>query len=363
MTEEPDTTIITDPGQLTLARLDHVLARGGALTAGGLAAFASEPFGGDNSRVVRLALRYRPESTGERPPSLLLKMVGGDGAFGSSEVDYYARDYVGLADAPIPRCYDARYAAERGAYHLLLADLSETHRNNWEAPPTAAYGRAAADALAALHAHRWGPARLAAVGAALSGLAQIDRYLGHIRPGLEPMLDAARGEIEPGWGDVLRRVVERHPAAMRERTRDPEGFTLVHGDVNPGNVLSPVAGPAAGPTYLIDRQPFDWSLTVWLGVADVAYLMVHWWPTDLRRRLEMGVLQRYHDGLLRRGVAAYPWDRLVSDYRLCAVQSIYVAVEWCVLEEDRTTMRWVWLPQLKRSLAAFTDLGCGEVFA
>jgi thiamine kinase-like enzyme len=175
------------------------------------------------------------------------------------------------------------------------------------------------------------------------------------------MLDAAKGEIEPGWGDVLRRTFERHPALMRDRTRDPTGFALVHGDVNPGNVLSPLAG--VGPTYLIDRQPFDWSLTTWLGAADIAYLMVHWWPTDRRRRLETDVLRRYHDGLHRRGVTGYPWDRLVADYRLCAVQSIYVAVSWCILEDDRTTMRWVWLPQLKRSLAAFADLRCDALWS
>ena len=75
------------------------------------------------------------------------------------------------------------------------------------------------------------------------------------------------------------------------------------------------------------------------------------------------MLRHYHEGLVRRGVGDYPWDRLVRDYRLCAVQSIYVATNWCVLEEDRVKMRWVWLPQLKRSLEAFKDLRCDELWS
>lgn len=35
----------------------------------------------------------------------------------------------------------------------------------------------------------------------------------------------------------------------------------------------------------------------------------------------------------------YPWAQLLRDYRLCAVQSVYVAVEWLVLEGDRPRMR------------------------
>ena len=85
---------------------------------------------------------------------------------------------------------------------------------------------------------------------------------------------------------------------------------------------------AAGPVYLVDRQPFDWSLTTWLGVSDVAYMMVHWWDTTLRRRWERPILHHYHDALTRRGVSGYPWEQLERDYRLCAAQSVYVAVEW-----------------------------------
>jgi hypothetical protein len=55
----------------------------------------------------------------------------------------------------------------------------------------------------------------------------------------------------------------------------------VHGDLNPGNLLWPRQG--VEPVYLIDRQPFDWSLQRWLGVSDLARLMIIPWAPELRR--------------------------------------------------------------------------------
>jgi hypothetical protein len=114
--------------------------------------------------------------------------------------------------------------------------------------------------------------------------------------------------------------------------------------------------------YLVDRQPFHWSLTAWLGVSDLAYAIVHWWDTPLRHELELPVLREYHATLMHNGVHDYGWDQLWYDYRLCAVQSLYVASEWCLLESDRKNLRWVWFPQLEKSMAAFTDLSCAGLW-
>ena len=84
-------------------------------------------------------------------------------------------------------------------------------------------------------------------------------------------------------------------------------------------------------------------------------MMVHWWESDLRRELEKPVLAHYQEVLAGQGIV-YSWEDLWRDYRLAAVQSLYVAVEWCALDEDRTNMRWVWEPQLRKAMAAFYDL-------
>ena len=174
------------------------------------------------------------------------------------------------------------------------------------------------------------------------------------------MLESAQPEIDPLWSSVLLDIFERHPTKMLERTRDSIGFTLIHGDLNPGNILSPITGDL--PTYLIDRQPFDWSLTTWLGVSDFSYLIVHWWETEFRRKWEFALLKQYHENLIYKGVTAYSWHQLVRDYKLCVIQSIYVATAWCVSNAERASMKWVWLPQLKRAMAAYLDLKCGELW-
>src|SRR5258705_13379221 len=58
---------------------------------------------------------------------LRLKLCKGS-VFGSSEVDYYTRDYVHLEDAPLVHCWDAQFEATVG-YHVLLDDLEPTHRS------------------------------------------------------------------------------------------------------------------------------------------------------------------------------------------------------------------------------------------
>ncbi|WP_309723607.1 hypothetical protein [Armatimonas sp.] len=66
--------------------------------------------------------------------ALRLKLCVGE-TFGPSEAEFYTKDYVTLANAPLVRCYDAQFVPGVG-YHILLEDLSETHHNRKDAPPT-----------------------------------------------------------------------------------------------------------------------------------------------------------------------------------------------------------------------------------
>jgi len=348
--------VITEISQLTSGYLRQVLAQRAGGAGKALAGFTVEPLRSDNARMVRLHLHYGGQVKPAWPQTLVLKMCASGQRFGASEVHYYLRDYTDCPDAPMPLCYDGQYDSQTRAYHLLLADLSTTHQNNWRTRPTLAYGCAVVEALARLHAHYWTADRLAHIGVQYPGAPEIARYVQHVRQGLATMLSSVAGVIGQAQREALQEIFAQHPAKMLERAANPSGFTLIHGDPNPGNILSPRHGQ--WPIYLIDRQPFDWSLLVWLGVSDVAYMMVHWWDTDLRRHYELPILRHYHHSLQRLGVESYSWEQLCLDYRLCAVQSIYVATEWCVDEREAQSMRWVWLPQLQKALQAYVDLHC-----
>lgn len=348
--------VITNIEKLTPTWLTQALQKHNL--SGQITAVHTEHIHGTWSKMYRIRPSYETPNP-HLPKAFLLKICAGDhGVFGPSEVHYYTHDYADLPDAPIPTCYDAAYQDNPRAYHLLVEDLSATHQNTWEIPATLERGLAVAEALARLHAYHWGPERIKANGEKIPGEAEIDRYTNHNQQGLQPLILTMGDALSTESRQILIDVFDRHPAAMLARTQDSTGFTVVHGDVNPGNILAPIEGD--GRIFLIDRQPFDWSLTCWLGAADLAYMMVEWWETGMRREHEMAVLHHYHACLDRLGIR-YPWKRLLDDYRLTAVQSLQGAVEWCVLEEDRDRMRWVWEPKLHRALAAYDDLNCAEL--
>lgn len=350
---------IRDRSDLTPAWLTAALAASGALEHGAVEMLTVETGSGNWSRNARLRLSYTPDARGERPESLFLKLVStdlGDGeSFGPSEVDYYTRDYIDTPDAPLVRCHHAAYSSVLRRYHLLLDDLSTTHVVAATKAPTLDYGLALAEALATLHARWWGAARLAEAGALVHGAEHIRYFVGIAAPGAEHIITGCAAELQPHWPALLRDLFACYPQALIERTRDLDGFTLIHGDAGEHNILVPRAGER--PLYLIDRQPFDWSLTTWLGVYDLAYAIVLDWEIDARRHLEEQVLRRYHEHLLSRGPAGYSWEHLQTDYRLVVPLCAAVAAEYCRGGVNPGT-RQIWLPMLQRALTACDDLRC-----
>src|SRR5215207_3092604 len=217
---------------------------------------------GNWSHNVRLQPRYSADAAGDRPTSLFLKMVrtdlDDDESFSNSEVRYYTRDYVDVPDAPLIRCHNAVYSAADHAYHLLLDDVSATHVEATRRPPTVEYALALADGLAAMHARWWGADRLATARQPIHDEAHVHHFVDIAAPGVPHVLGHCTSELATHWPDLINQVIARHPAAMIERTRNSDGFTIIHGDPGCTNILIPRRG--SRPLYLIDGQPFDWSL-------------------------------------------------------------------------------------------------------
>jgi hypothetical protein len=354
--------VITSLDQVTAEWLTSVLTHSGALMQGSVESFDVNTGQRVLSTSVRLVVQYTDESQGDMPQRLFLKLVNADQEdefFGPSEVNYYTRDYVGVKGVPLVRCYDAAYSAQKQRYHVLLDDLSQTHVERAAKPPTLEHGLALAEGLAAMHAHWWGARRLAEAGESLPSAEQIKRFVGIAEPGAGHIIGYCPDRLAAHWPDAIRELFAYHPQAMIDRTRDGNGFTLIHGDANHNNVLVPREGER--PLYLIDRQPFDWSLTTWLSAYDLAYAIVLEWPVETRRRCEQQILRRYHEQLIQNGVHGYSWEQLWNDYRLSVAMCVYVAVEWC---RGRVNEQWIhiWLPMLQKSMTACDDLGCREIW-
>ena len=355
--------VISRVDQVTAEWLTTVLSRSAALTAGTVIAVDLDEGHGNWSANVRLRVHYSPDADGDRPTTLFLKMVTtdhGDGeSFGDSEVGYDTRDYTDVADAPLVHCHDAAYSRTESRYHLLLDDVSTTHVEATGRQPTLQYAVALADGFAAMHARWWGADRLAMAGRPVHDAAHVQRFVDIAAPGVSHVLRDDTTDLATHWPDLIRRTFLHHPAAMLRRTQSPQGFTILHGDPGCTNILVPRVGHR--PIYLIDRQPFDWSLTTWLGVYDLVYAAVMDWPVADRRRLEQPLLQRYHDQLMAHGVTGYSLDQLWTDYRLTIPIGVYVAVE-CNRGGLNTNGRFVWLSHLQRTLTACDDLDCTDLW-
>ena len=334
-----------------------------------------EPFDTVTARAARLRVRYR-----ERPPAgarwaerLFLKCCDATGGVDPrSEPDYYGADYARLEGAPLVPCLDARTVPgpDGGApagYLVLLADLSATHRDRKLVAPTGPHARALGAALARLHAHRWRRDRDRTGRAVLEGT--LERFVGHVRAGLAPVLAELDGALGEPRTRALRACLDAPVGTLRRRLADPIGIVLVHGDPNPTNVLTPIAEDAAPAPLpagadasagddglrLIDRQPFAWSPRVWPAAADLVGASVPWWTPEERRALEPELLAGYHRTLAGRGVRDYPWRRLVEDYRTCLPHAVWTGVEWGTDAAALRDMRFLWSAQVERGLAAVED--------
>ena len=352
---------ITHADQADERWLTEVLVEAGALLSGGVATIGRDCQSSNWSRSVWLEPRYEESARGERPKSLLLKICA-DAAesFGPSEVHYYTRDYRGYAQAPLVRCYHAAYQPAPRAYHLLLSDMRATHANGFELSPSLELALSSAHALARLHARYWGATGLAELGLGLATPEELYAYFSHVELGLEPLLEEMGETLPRARRELLRRIFGEHPRLLHARLRDDRGFTLVHGDLNPGNLLWPRKGTE--PVYLIDRQPFDWSLQRWLGGSDLARLMIIPWAPELRREWQLPALRRYQEVLEELGVEL-PWRLLLDDYRLAALECVQIAVEWCADPVTRVEKRGLWEWMLDRALQAVDDLDGAALLA
>jgi len=355
--------VITSIDQVSTKWITSALVRSGALTHGTVSSFEIDAGKGNWSTNASLIIRYTEDAEGLLPQRLFLKMVdtnlGNNQDFDESEVSYYTQDYVDTSGAPLLQCYDAGYSKELKRYHILLDDVAQTHVEAAAKEPTLEYGTALAEGLAVLHARWWGAQHLSKARVSMHSASQIQNFVDTTTLGVEYLLSRFSSEMKPHWQGVLYELFAKHPQAMIQRTRNPNGFTLIHGDVGSRNVLVPQQSDR--PIYIIDRQPFQWALTTWLGVYDIAYAIVLDWETETRRKYENIILQRYHEYLIQKGILDYSWEQLVNDYRLCVPMCVYITTE---LFRGDVNERWihVCLQMFQRALTTCDDLDCNVLW-
>lgn len=348
--------VITDAEQVTADWLETVLRGHGCLSSGRVIAIDRSAHATTTSTVVWLSVRYSEDAPASAPARLLVKMSrpGFHPQFGENEVGFYRRVVPAMDGPPVVRCFDAAYSTETERSHILLEDVSDSHAEvDSRPPPPRETCEQIMDCLARFHAFWWehprlgedigeppGPPNVASMEEHLAGFLS---FLGDQLP-----LDKQR---------IHKRVVATAQDRWRRRfaaghVRPNEGLTLIHGDAHFENFLVPREAEQDG-IRMIDWQ--FWNVSV--GPQDLAFMIARNWTREERRVLEMDLVRRYHDGLLRRGVEGYAWEQCWRDYRGESIENVLIPMwQW----QGQLTPETDW-DGLEKAFDAFEDLECEEL--
>lgn len=347
------TKVVRDAGEVTPEWLTGVLRADGRLDDGRVTAVhACGSFETPPSTMTRLEVTYSADLPG-LPSRLLLKIPKPERLpAGDREVVFY-RDVERTMDpSPAVTCFDAAFDDSDGSFHVLLADVGETHRAMpWPCPFYRAHAEGAIDALAGLHAAYCGDPR---VGAEIGDALTADHIRGEwaVRADQLPeFLRRLSDWLTPEWEAAYERVFRGFPEPLIQRLEEGN-LTLIHGDTHAANFLVP-HDPASSDVRVIDWMTYH----RWFGVRDVAYLMTKWWRPRVRRLMERDLVERYHAGLVEHGVAGYDLTACWHDYRLTVIETVLHTVAIPIPWE----MAWLWYPAFEQTMSAFEDLNCGEL--
>jgi len=163
-------TVIAAITEVTPDRLTHVLRRSGALPSDEVRSVTVARVHDEQLHSISyfLHVTFSGAAPHDVPARLFLKLPReADPAdavapsSGAREVRMYQALAPDAAALPIIPCYDAVYDMERRRYHLLLADLSETHEQPaWHLEIAEHYVTRTIDCLARFHAYWWEHPRL-----------------------------------------------------------------------------------------------------------------------------------------------------------------------------------------------------------
>ena len=311
------------------------------------------------SNIGTLKVIYSENASGLLPTQLFLKMSKPDLhqeflGLGRKEVSFYNAMADTSDEFPIPRCYDAQYDAETGHSHILMDDLSETHfQRPPPIPPSNRHCEMIVESLARLHAMWWDSPRLGdEIGEPFDEKISLETRR-RLENTLPDFIDYLGDALLPVQRRAYEQIMESTLLDRREkRYKEMSGITLVHGDTHTGNFMLP-SDIGHGKVILI-----DWHLCrINVAASDLAFLIAIHWSSQRRAVLEESLLKHYYDQLVTHGVNDYTWDDLWRDYR----ESVAITTLIPIGQFRRKMPTGIIWFGLQDSMAAFQDLGCGEL--
>src|SRR5262245_5925128 len=225
---------IASADQMTPDWLTQVLWRSGYLNQGHVVSVATP---GNSSNATegpgfhknnRIEIHYSSNATPSAPTRLYLKAQ--DGALhksaGAREVAFYLSAATQMPAPPSPICFDAAYDSESGAYHLLLEDVSATHRTvHPEEPAIRNDVEKMLDALAKLHAHWWGHEQLGQSVGTMPTPEAIRASFVQLRDAFPEYVNYLGDRLSAERRRIYERVLDTYPDVLVRRLAQRETLT------------------------------------------------------------------------------------------------------------------------------------------
>ena len=340
-------SVIAEPAQITPEWLTKVLAMTG-IDAAVEDISVSAVGTGQMAACYRVAITY---ASGEGPVSLIAKLPSPDPSVRASaaltystEVSFY-RNFAPALSVRVPRCYFAGITEDASAFTLLLEDMAPATAGDQLAGCTAEQARDAAVAVAALHAGSWCDPSIGERGSLIPKTSDL---LAYTAPRMPELLKAflAKRELDDVTREVLEFFAGNFIAWAEGR---PAPFSLLHNDFRLDNLLF---APTGGTVTTVDWQ----SLSTGLPLRDVAFLVGTGLDEQSRRSEEHGIVNVYHDALLRFGVSGYGSDQCWDDYRHSLFHGPYICLMADAIAEPTERGRQMFTVMAERSAAAIWDL-------
>ena len=354
------------PELLTFDWIDSALRVGGAINKATVVSFEAEPLsegGGHYGQLARLRLDYDLNETGA-PESLVAKFSSATQemrerpntiAAYEREVLFYQR-LAHQTSLPTPTCYYSDINTETSMHVLLLEDLGPEGVGSKVVGCSPEQAEQAIHQIASFHAEWWEKPQLEELkwlkGSARDPTAILDAH----NLWWPDFLRRAEHRLTDQMKEIGRRLGQHH-ANMMQHPRGTPPRTLCHGDYSLDNLIFEM------PDGKFPITVIDWQLTrIGHGMKDVAYFVGESLVPEVRRAIEMELLDVYCQILSDNGVQRYTFGQSLQDYRLALLDrfgSLISTIAAMPFTKDQLQMHIDIL--LPRNSAAILDNNAGEL--
>ena len=262
------------------------------------------------------------------------------------------------ADLPMatPHCYYAEIDEEGRNFTLLLEDMSPAVQGDQMEGCTLAAAEKAVDELASLHSATWNnqalqhsawlPAGRGHLHMSRDGLKECaPEFIRRLGNQLEPEVLELVDKLGKNFGNLIP-LIEKHPGAV------------AHNDYRADNLL---IDDSLQPPVV---TAVDWqTLSFGAPLPDVAYFIGASLTTELRRKNEMRLLERYYQKICANGVVDFSWEDCLDGYRSGSFSGLTMAVNAFVFVEETERGTEMFMTMARRHAKQILDLQADKLLA